>query len=146
MALVCLPRSDILTLFGWLQLVAGADLLWEKSTVGWLVLVAVADLVWEKNTTDWFEQNKITFTYLFIPYHLGKDIINVDVKLETDKLSTGRTRPQTWNEMLWNSAWSNITSETGKLIHETDTARCISSRSSSSQLTNISQDSWILYY
>ena len=36
-------------LFGWLRLVAGADMWREKNTVGWLVLVAVADLVWEKN-------------------------------------------------------------------------------------------------
>jgi len=32
-------------LFGWLRLVAGADMWREKNTVGWLVLVAVADLV-----------------------------------------------------------------------------------------------------
>ena len=38
-------------MFGWLWLVIGADLLWEKSTAGWLV--ASADLMWEKNTIDW---------------------------------------------------------------------------------------------
>ena len=41
------------TLFGWLCMLAGADLLQEKNTVVWLVLVADADTVWEKNTIYW---------------------------------------------------------------------------------------------
>jgi len=44
-------------LFGWLWLVVGADLLWEKSTAGWLV--ASADLVWEKNTIDWLANSQL---------------------------------------------------------------------------------------
>jgi hypothetical protein len=36
--------------FSW-WLMAGADLLWEKSTVGWLL---VADLFWEKSTAGWW--------------------------------------------------------------------------------------------
>ena len=40
-------KTWIITLFIVLWPVAGADLLWEKSTAGWLV--AGADLVWEKN-------------------------------------------------------------------------------------------------
>jgi hypothetical protein len=38
-----------LSLFVWL--VAGADLLWEKSTGGWLL---VAGLFWEKSSADWW--------------------------------------------------------------------------------------------
>ena len=38
-------------LFGWLWLVAGADLLSEKSTAGWLV--ADVDLVLRENTAGW---------------------------------------------------------------------------------------------
>jgi hypothetical protein len=36
--------------FGW-WLMAGADLLWEKSTAGWLL---VAGLFWEKSTAGWW--------------------------------------------------------------------------------------------
>jgi hypothetical protein len=36
--------------FGW-WLMAGVDLLWEKSTVGWLL---VADLFWDKSTAGWW--------------------------------------------------------------------------------------------
>jgi len=43
---------SLLTLFGWLWLVAGVDLLSEKSTAG--SLMAGAGLVREKNTADWF--------------------------------------------------------------------------------------------
>ena len=36
---------------------AGANLVWEKSTAGWLMIDA--DLVWEKNTAASCRQNKM---------------------------------------------------------------------------------------
>jgi len=53
------PSNHQVTLFGWLWLVAGSDLLWEKNIADWLMLVAGADLVWEKNIIDWLQPNKV---------------------------------------------------------------------------------------
>ena len=47
-------NNDTCTLFYWLRLVSGADLLWEKITID--CLVADADLVGEKNTIGWLEK------------------------------------------------------------------------------------------
>ena len=54
-----------ITLFAWLWLVAGVDLLWEKSTAGWC-LVPGADLVWEKNNfglIDWQDKRLFLLHY-----------------------------------------------------------------------------------
>lgn len=50
------------TLFVWLWLVIGADLLWEKSIAGWLA--AGAGLVCEKNTVSWLQPNRVLETYI----------------------------------------------------------------------------------
>ena len=54
-----------ITLFAWLWLVAGVDLLWEKSTDVWC-LVPGADLVWEKNNfglIDWQDKRLFLLHY-----------------------------------------------------------------------------------
>ena len=42
------------TVFVWLWLMAGVDLLWENNTANWLV--AGADLVWENSTAAWLAE------------------------------------------------------------------------------------------
>ena len=64
------------TLFGWLWLVAGADLLWEKNTTDWLV--ASTDLMWEKSTAAGCRQNRVsllTFGCDVWPFVLSLKII-----------------------------------------------------------------------
>jgi len=53
--------------------VAGADLLWEKSTADWLV--ADADSVWEKNTAGWLADKQAEYLETSLMWQV---IISID--------------------------------------------------------------------
>jgi len=61
----CTTPKPTTTLFVVLWLVAGADLLWEKSTADWLV--AGAGLVWEKNCWLVAANRVKVFFYVDVP-------------------------------------------------------------------------------
>ena len=79
--------------------VAGADLLWEKSTAGWLV--AGADLVWEKSTTGWLadkpnEQSEFS-CFMSSQCWTNIGIAQHDLAWQEDRVQA-LPSPYAWNE------------------------------------------------
>jgi hypothetical protein len=83
-------------LFGW-WLMAGADLLWEKSIVGWLL---VAGLFWEKSTAVWWLISQTNRLPLFRWRHVsfGMEEMSVSFQSGMDSFPSQNT-------------WKNIHSE-----------------------------------